>query len=418
MKGKAVCAGLILQFLIVALCFAEENTWAQKADKPTAIINMQNASVLNGKIYVFGGSDGTKTLSVVEVYDPNTDTWSTISDMPTDRAAMPTCVVNEKIYVIGGGNLRNGQFSWLSTVEEYDPETDTWSTKADMPRPTTLFPACEVDGKIYAIGGNNNLTYHKNIVVYDPSIDTWELKAEIPTPRNGLSACYMNGKIYTIGGWRTGYGCMKVVEVYDIGSDTWSKKTGLPFTIGYHTSFAVNGKILIISGEASDAGPLYSSVYEYDPETETINEKAEIPAARAYFASAMVDGKIYVIGGTSNPPHSGMEPASQVFMYDPGPGGPTFVEISNPTEFSLSQNYPNPFNPSTVIKYSLDRQGLVNLIIYDILGFKVDTLVDANQGPGTYSVRWNADGLASGMYFYRLDVSGAKILTQKMMLMK
>ncbi len=242
MKGKVMFVALLL-FGIASISFAESDTWTQKADKPTAFINMQNASVIDGKIYVFGGIDGTKPLSKVEVYDPATDTWSTKSDMPIARAMMPSCLVNNKVYVLGGGFIRYGQFTWLSTVKEYDPSTDTWTSKADMPRPTTLFPACVVDGKIYAFGGNNNQVYHKNIVVYDPATDTWASKAEIPTPRNGLSACNVNGKIYTIGGWREGVGCMKVVEVYDIATDTGTAKTYLPFNIDYHTALTVNWTI-------------------------------------------------------------------------------------------------------------------------------------------------------------------------------
>ena len=411
MKGKVLIVTLML-ISLVTVYNTYGDTWTQKADMPTACITMQTGSVIGGKIYLMGGADQSwKLLNKIQVYDTVTDSWSTIDKQFTRSAVIE--VVNDKIYLIGGWSG-----VWYSTVEVYDPTTDTWTKKTDMPRLASAFATCVVDGKIYAIGGNETTNYYKEILVYDPAADTWETKAEIPTPRNGLTACLLGGKIYAIGGWRPNVGCMKVVETYDIATNSWTAKADLPFKIGYHAAFVFNEKILLIGGEASDAGPLYSSVYEYDPETETITEKAEMPAARAYFTSAMVNGKIYVIGGTSNPPNSGMIMEAQVYMYNPDPGGPTVVEISNPTEFSLSQNYPNPFNPSTVIKYSLDRQGLVNLIIYDILGFKVDMLVDANQEPGTYSVRWDADGLASGVYFYRLKQDGGSVLTRKMVIMK
>ena len=86
--------------------------------------------------------------------------------------------------------------------------------------------------------------------------------------------------------------------------------------------------------------------------------------------------------------------------------------------FKLDQNYPNPFNPSTTITYQLEQPGMVNLVIYDLLGRKMTTLVDETKVPGSYSVKWNAEGNASGVYFYRLELGGSKVLTQKMMLLK
>ncbi len=70
--------------------------------------------------------------------------------------------------------------------------------------------------------------------------------------------------------------------------------------------------------------------------------------------------------------------------------------------FSLKQNYPNPFNPTTKITYSIPASSQVNLIIYDMLGREVETLVNEIQNAGKYEIKFNADGLSSGIYFYRL----------------
>ncbi len=96
-----------------------------------------------------------------------------------------------------------------------------------------------------------------------------------------------------------------------------------------------------------------------------------------------------------------------------------------PKSFQLSQNYPNPFNPSTTIKYSIPSlktplsggSGLVTLKIYDILGREVETLVNKQQLPGNYEVTFNANGLPSGVYFYRLT-AGNFYETKKLLLLK
>lgn len=95
------------------------------------------------------------------------------------------------------------------------------------------------------------------------------------------------------------------------------------------------------------------------------------------------------------------------------------VNVSNtlPTDFTLEQNFPNPFNPSTVIKFTLPEKGLVTLRIYDVTGKEIATPVNEVRDAGTYNVKFNAHGLASGVYYYSLNSSG-KTITKKMLLNK
>lgn len=90
---------------------------------------------------------------------------------------------------------------------------------------------------------------------------------------------------------------------------------------------------------------------------------------------------------------------------------------SLPTEFKLEQNYPNPFNPSTIIKFHLAENIHVSLKVYDILGKEVATLTDELKSAGSYQVRFEASGLASGIYIYRLQ-AGKFIDNKKLMLIK
>ena len=88
-----------------------------------------------------------------------------------------------------------------------------------------------------------------------------------------------------------------------------------------------------------------------------------------------------------------------------------------PTEFALAQNYPNPFNPSTVIGFSIPKAGKVKLQIFNILGQTVRTLLDGPMAAGEYHIDFDANGLPSGIYFYRLThASGTS--TRKMALVK
>ena len=87
------------------------------------------------------------------------------------------------------------------------------------------------------------------------------------------------------------------------------------------------------------------------------------------------------------------------------------------SDYFLSQNYPNPFNPATTITYELPKESNVRLIIYNILGEKIDELVNSFQKTGRYKIVWNANGFSSGIYFYSIK-AGNFTSTKKLILMK
>ena len=83
----------------------------------------------------------------------------------------------------------------------------------------------------------------------------------------------------------------------------------------------------------------------------------------------------------------------------------------------MPQNYPNPFNPSTTIEFSLPRAGYITLRIYSVLGEEVANLSEGDHAPGTFKATWDASGMPSGVYFYRLT-AGEYVQTRKMVLMR
>jgi hypothetical protein len=94
------------------------------------------------------------------------------------------------------------------------------------------------------------------------------------------------------------------------------------------------------------------------------------------------------------------------------------VGAALPAQFRLDQNYPNPFNPATIIGFEISKSSQVSLIIYNILGERVATLVEGVKAPGAYQVKFDASRFSSGVYFYRLIADGALLGTRKMMLLK
>ena len=88
-----------------------------------------------------------------------------------------------------------------------------------------------------------------------------------------------------------------------------------------------------------------------------------------------------------------------------------------PVKTELSGSYPNPFNPTTSINYGLEKDGHVEIMIYDAAGRLVEELVNGHQDGGSYSIIWNASNQASGMYFAKM-IAGDVVQTQKLVLLK
>jgi len=220
------------------------NIWEKKANIPTAR-QWLASSIVNGKIYVIGGLSFGAVMATVEEYDPVKDTWTKKADMPTARWGLSTGVANGKIYAIGGAK-GSPPATLLSAVEEYDPATDTWTEKADMPKPRAWIanhsPA--VNDKIYVIGG---WTQHlesglSTIQEYDPATDTWTNKTNMPTGRGSLACSEVNGKIYAIGGHP-----LSTTEEYDTGMGI------RVMTISRQEGFVTGGEAFAIFGKGFPA---------------------------------------------------------------------------------------------------------------------------------------------------------------------
>lgn len=111
------------------------------------------------------------------------------------------------------------------------------------------------------------------------------------------------------------------------------------------------------------------------------------------------------------------DPMIRAQIHLPGSVGITPISGNIPERYSLSQNYPNPFNPSTKIDFAIPKNGLVKIVVYDILGRQISKLVNQNLTAGTYSIDFNAANLNSGIYFYRIEADGF-VKTKKMLLIK
>jgi len=312
MKPTKPCVNLFVTMVLLLSLFSYKpgqastsgDSWRIVASMPTARTLLGVATATNGKIYAIGGKNNSNELGTVEEYDPATNTWTTKANMPTPRQNLSvTAASNGKVYAIGG-EIHHDPASAFNTVEEYDPATNTWTTKANMPTPRGWFGSAYSNGKIYAIGGMNSTGSLSTVEAYDPATNTWTTCASMPTARWPVGvAATSNGKIYAIGG--DGY---STVEEYDPVTDTWTKKSDMLIPRWNIGVASLNGKVYVVGGQW--LGP---ALAEYDPVTDTWTMKANmLLGERICSGVAVANGKIYAVGGHNT------EVVGTVEEYTPG----------------------------------------------------------------------------------------------------
>lgn len=169
--------------------------WMQRASMPEPRGAAWSVS-FGGRIYVFGGDliSGFARQSTF-IYDPLTNSWTIGADVPTPRQHLNAVAVGEFIYVIGGRDSRPGQPARSTNVNErYDPATNTWQSMTPMPTARSAMATAAFGNRIFVAGGEIPILYDVN-EVYDIATDTWSCQAPMPIPRHRLAAVTLDDRI-------------------------------------------------------------------------------------------------------------------------------------------------------------------------------------------------------------------------------
>ena len=301
---------MFLALLIITAsnqAFAQGGTWETKAPMPTVRWGAASG-VINGKLYVAGGWNGTNSLATLEVYDPATNTWATKASMSTARDGAAGGVINGKLYVVGGDIAQNQK---LATLEVYDPATDTWATKASMSTSRSGPAVVAIDGKLYVAGGCQGWCAPVTAVleVYDPATNTWTTKTSMSIGRGGTDVEVVNGLFYVMSGCCGSVGSdttlmAKTIEAYNPTTNTWTTKTQHVME-GGATAGSMNGKIYVAKSAATEV---------YDPATDTWASLSSMSVARQYTTGGVINGKLYVAGGYAGTVGSAITEAFTPFL--------------------------------------------------------------------------------------------------------
>jgi N-acetylneuraminic acid mutarotase len=250
------------------------------------------AAVLDGRIYVGGGFDAAGAdLSTFESLDPAAGRWEQRTSIPAGLNHLGLAAAAGRVWVSGGSS--RGTIS--RALYAYDPGTDTWTRMADMPLERSAHVMVALNDRLYVIGGVG--PQPEVTLEYTPATDTWNRRATMPSPREHLSAAAVNGRIYVIGGRWQNRGNVGTVDEYDPDSDSWRTRAPLPTARGGLTAATVGERIHVVGGEAFDPARTFGEHEVYDPAGDSWASAPPMPVARHGLASAGLDGRFYVIAG-------------------------------------------------------------------------------------------------------------------------
>ncbi len=320
-----------------------------------------------------------------------------------------------------------------------------------------LGPAAPVsitpDYLYYKFENNPNATTVQNCAIPGVGTPTASVTGTTLTPGGQFDSC-LTGAAQTSSGVNTGWNC-------NLGTSSWTISMWLTIpttaTIGYlfgdpgsngfrcfHNGVAGPDNLLVRFSTGGGPGDMTITGIGPNPTVVTIVYDSTANEVRGYkngvlantvsYTANIITGSGFRVGGysTSGSLSGKMDefrlykraltPAEITASWNADLSGCGLVGISNngteiPSVYSMEQNYPNPFNPVTNIKFSIPASGNVKLVVFDILGREVATLLNEVKTAGNYTADFDASALSSGVYFYRLE-SGSFTQTKKMLLVK
>ncbi len=296
------------------------------------------AVAIGGLVYVVGGFNGQADVASLESFDPSTGTWTSLPSMPaTDsgdagRYGGAAADLNGKLYVVGGWRTdpTTKQPVATSSVEIYDPTSQTWSAGTPMPIASADSAAGAIDGKLYVLtASTGDGSLHGLFYVYDPAADSWTQLPDAPAVHADPAAGVIGQVFYVAGGFDAS-GATSELDAYDTTAGTWSTLAPMPTARWGAAAATPNGQLGVVGGFTTANTPA-NVVEVYSPSNNTWKLPEDgnqtLPAALGDLTGAVVGNVVYLAGGSD-----GSGPVATVYTLDTGggnnqnnnPGGMTF----------------------------------------------------------------------------------------------
>ncbi|GJQ83409.1 hypothetical protein Trydic_g14191 [Trypoxylus dichotomus] len=233
-------------------------------------------------LYVVGGYDGASDLATAECYNPLVNTWTSITPMGTKRSCLGICSFDGLIYVCGGYDGA----SCLSSMERFDPLTGVWCSCPAMSTRRRYCRVAVVENCVYALGGFDSTNYQASVERFDPRVGSWSPVPSMSSRRSSCGVASLNGQLYCIGG-NDGTMCMSSGERFNIRRNAWEPIPSMHNRRSTHEVVAIDDCIYALGG--NDGSSSLNSVEKYDPKINKWLVVSSMVTRRSSVGAAILD---------------------------------------------------------------------------------------------------------------------------------
>ncbi|MDB5302738.1 MAG: N-acetylneuraminic acid mutarotase, partial [Phycisphaerales bacterium] len=265
---------------------------------------------VNGKLYVFGGYYKTtpdyQATTAAESYDPTTNTWTGLADMPVAETHMGVASDGTYIYVAGGYTYdpkTTYQTFGTTNVWRYDIAHNSWSAFTPLPAARGAGAMVILNNQLHYFDGLQGQTTHTDHWALDlaGANPQWVISTPTPLPRNHLMAAVLDGKIYALGGNSspsdTSTPTAEALVWDPANPSAWTPIASLPQIRSRAAVMVIDGRIVIAGGAVTPSVPV-ATVVAYDPTTNSWSTLTSLPAARLTPTGAAIGNEMIVVGGS------------------------------------------------------------------------------------------------------------------------
>jgi N-acetylneuraminic acid mutarotase len=301
-----------------SLSTSTELSWSTVAPSPIARIESLCAPV-DGKLYLFGGyiDKSFNPTKRSDVYDPATNTWKRIADLPKALTHVGTAANGKDIYFAGGyigkkpgASTYGGQIFATTDVWKYNVDTNSWSSMPPLPQARGSGELAILNGELHFFGGADIKRVDKGehwVLSLDDLKKGWSSAAPLPNPRSHMGDTVIGGKIYAIGGQHDvdkELVTQNSVHMWDPAQpNKWTAVASLPSARSHisASTFVMNNRIVVAGGEL-DHSKAMRDVTAYDPMTNSWTELTPLPAPRLSGVARNIGNRIYFTTGGGGTP--------------------------------------------------------------------------------------------------------------------
>jgi N-acetylneuraminic acid mutarotase len=286
--------------LVIARAAVDPPTasWTRSGQRPALVRTEVAGAAIGHDLYVIGGFVPPRTTTAA-VERLRGGRWSRARSLPVPLNHAAAVGYRGHVYVVGGYAGRNGLTKPVRSLYRFDPKSDRWTRLPDMGTARAALALGAIDGRLYAVGGNDGRGQIRVLEIYDIAKRRWSRGPSFSVPREHLGGAVAGGRFYAVAGRNFNGGNLATVEAYNPRTRRWSRLPDIPKPRGGNGAAALGDGIVAIGGE--EGGGTIAEVDRYSLSKRRWERLDPMPTPRHGLAVVTRGDRLWAVSGGPQP---------------------------------------------------------------------------------------------------------------------